>query len=134
MSMTPLGDVQKNQSRPLQNLACKIRTAARRVRENARCTGCRLFTPKCSIVVICLSRNARAGIRHVTQGALFTSTVHAPHTPAPHEYFVPVSPSVSRRTLVRRTVRRMCAVHFVAVDRCACFHGRAGKVCQRFDV
>ena len=51
-----------------------------------------------STVVIDLSLAAPAGIRQLTAGTPSTSTVQAPHTPAPQTSLVPVSSSASLMT------------------------------------
>ena len=44
-----------------------------------------------SIVVIFLPATADTAVAHARMGLPSMCTVHAPHRPIPHEYFVPVS-------------------------------------------
>src|SRR5271165_3480334 len=67
-------------------------------RHERRCIGCSLAAPMPSTVVIVLSAAAFAGNRQLTTGAPSTSTVQAPHTPAPHTSLVPVRRKPSRKT------------------------------------
>src|SRR5215472_6207622 len=50
------------------------------------------------MVTMGLPAAAEKGVRHDRTALPSSSTVHAPHWPSPHPYFVPVSCSLSRRT------------------------------------
>src|SRR5215469_2125784 len=70
---------------------------------NASCTGCRPppaspapFLDKPSIVVTSRPSHCAASVRHDSTRLPPASTVHAPHAPWSHPFFVPVSPSRSR--------------------------------------
>src|ERR1700759_4871979 len=79
----------------VQNPHCRASCAMK-----AFCTGCNPPAPTASTVVTDRSAAARAGIRQLTTGTPSSSTVHAPHTPAPHTSFVPVRLSASRTTSI----------------------------------
>ena len=49
-----------------------------------------------SIVVTARPSQSTANIRHAQRDVPSTITVHAPHSPSPHAYLVPVSPNASR--------------------------------------
>src|SRR3546814_15573115 len=51
-----------------------------------------------SIVVIALPPTLSTGSRHERTGSPSRWTVQAPHSPRPHPYFVPVSPTTPRTT------------------------------------
>ena len=63
-----------------------------------RCIGCNAVAPMPSTVVMFFPAAAFAGSRQLTTGMPSSSTVHAPHTPAPHTSLVPVSRRWPRRT------------------------------------
>src|SRR4051812_17377145 len=65
---------------------------------HARWHGCEPSADSPSIVVNDLPAAASIVIVHDRTARSFCSTVHAPHTPAPHPYFVPVRFRRSRST------------------------------------
>src|SRR6476660_7460718 len=64
----------------------------------ARCIGCVPSAESPSMVVISEPCTRCTGVRHDRVGVPFTWTVHAPHCPMPHPYFVPLRSTTSRRT------------------------------------
>src|SRR5215472_5501788 len=66
---------------------------------NACCTGCsRSSVANPSIVTMALPASVAIGVMHDRCARPSISTVHAPHCPSPHPYFVPVRSSCSRST------------------------------------
>src|SRR3981081_1416056 len=68
---------------------------------HACCNTCRPLAPRPSMVVMFFPETCDTGVEHERIGAPSTCTVQAPHKPARHPNFVPVSSSVSRRTQSR---------------------------------
>src|SRR5262249_60477035 len=68
------------------------------ISSQARCTGWLRSVESPSIVVTDLPATDSTGTEHERVGAPSMCTVHAPHNALPQPYFVPVIPSVSRRT------------------------------------
>src|SRR5712692_10420074 len=65
---------------------------------HACCKTCRPLAPRPSMVMMLFPETCETGVEQERIGAPSTCTVQAPHKPAPHPNFVPVSSSVSRRT------------------------------------
>src|SRR5690242_13929036 len=63
----------------------------------ACCTGCCAVALRPSMVTMSLPAALCIGVWQLRTAAPFTCTVHAPHSPAPQPYFVPVICSSSRR-------------------------------------
>src|SRR5580704_3381738 len=65
---------------------------------HACCTGCELSADNPSMVVIFFDPTEETGVWHERTASPSRCTVHAPHSPIPQPYFVPVMLSLSRST------------------------------------
>src|ERR1041384_3346860 len=68
---------------------------------HAICNGCCALGERPSIVFTSFPAAWLTGCEQERTALPFTCTVHAPHSPIPHPYLVPVSPIVSRITQSR---------------------------------
>ena len=65
---------------------------------HAFCSGCELSTESPSMVVIFFDATEETAVWHDRTAWPSRCTVHAPHSPIPQPYFVPVMLSLSRKT------------------------------------